>query len=142
MMMRSPRLTAKMGPLMAFTIAALATVAFAYDSTMLGNSAFSAKEREGVRHAQTVYPALLAWLDARRDAAARAAGNAALQGQRALADRLPPAGRAAGRAGGRHAGQRDGGDRLAGRWHRPARPRGDGFFPAQRRMDEIARLRL
>ncbi len=74
-LMRNLAFAPKMALLMALMAAALAALAFAYYDTQLGNIRFSAKERDGVRYLQALYPVLDASLSLRRDATAEAAGR-------------------------------------------------------------------
>ncbi|WP_143901235.1 methyl-accepting chemotaxis protein [Tepidimonas thermarum] len=83
--MRNLPFAPKMALLGALLLAAVAALALAYYSTMLGNIAFSAKERDGVHDQQRIYPALLVALDVRREATAHAAGDAAADPQAAQA---------------------------------------------------------
>lgn len=77
LLMRRLRFAPKMALLMAALLAAIAVPATEYLLNVRDQIAFSAKERDGVRYLRALYPALLASLDVRRDAAAQAAGNAA-----------------------------------------------------------------
>jgi hypothetical protein len=60
--------------IVALFLASLGVLAFSYYSVQLGNIAFSAKERVGVRYLQAAYPVLDAAIALRRDATAMAAG--------------------------------------------------------------------
>ena len=74
-LMRNLAFAPKMALLMTLMAFAIAALAFAYYDTQLANIRFSAKERDGVRYLQALYPALDASLALRRDATAEAAGR-------------------------------------------------------------------
>ncbi|MCS6810181.1 MAG: methyl-accepting chemotaxis protein [Tepidimonas sp.] len=76
MLMRNLAFAPKMGLLLTLLLGALLALGWAYYGTMLGNIAFSAKERDGVHDLQRLYPALQASLEVHRLATAQAAGEA------------------------------------------------------------------
>ncbi|WP_334136212.1 hypothetical protein [Tepidimonas sp.] len=75
LVMRNLAFAPKMALLMALMGACIAVLAWAFYSTKMDVIAFSAKEREGVRYLQAVYPALAASMDLRRDAVQAAVGG-------------------------------------------------------------------